>query len=416
MALLCWVAFPNRAASPALAQSSGQGRELHETYDLTAGGTVAVTNTSGYIRVTSWNENRVKVDAVKRGRRDDDLTEVEIQVANTPGRIEIRTIYPRGRPSRVSVDYDLKVPRTAVLNGLTTTNGEITVTEPVARVTARATSGNITVREVAGDAILSTTSGRIAADRIGGGLSVVATSGELVIGEVASTVNARCTSCNISARGPRDDVTAQATSGNIEIERVGGRVTARATSGWVKINDVGGDVIAESYTDSITVTSARGRVAATALSGNVVIRKVDEGARVSAVSGNVEISDAKGRIEINATSGSITLSNIDSRDVLAKATSGGVQFTGRIQDGGYYEFVSFSSGVVLTLPPESNFNLTVHSHSGTINTEFPLRIREGMRFGGRGPIIGMVGKGGAEVRATSHSGGILIRKGAGQTR
>ncbi|MGH9849017.1 MAG: DUF4097 family beta strand repeat-containing protein, partial [Blastocatellia bacterium] len=245
---------------------------------------------------------------------------------------------------------------------------------------------------------------------------VTATSGEVVIGEVASTVNARCASCNISVRGSRDDVTAQASSGNIEIERAGGRVTARATSGWIKINDVGGDVIAESYTDSITVTNARGYVSATALSGGVALSKIGEGARVSAVSGSVEVNDAKGRLEISATSGSITLSNIDSRDVSARANSGPVRFTGKIYDDGHYEFDSFSSEVVLTLPPESNFNLTAQTHSGSVNTEFPLRIREGTRFGGRGPITGVVGQGGAEIRAVSHSGSILIKKGTGQTR
>jgi DUF4097 and DUF4098 domain-containing protein YvlB len=407
------------AGGVASSQSAGQGRELHETYDLAPNGAVAVSNTSGYIRVTSWNENRVKVDALKRGRREEELGLVEIQVVTRPDRIEIRTIYPRGvgvRSSSVSVDYDLKVPRGAALDGLTTSSGAITVSDPVARVTARSTSGAITVRQVAGDAILSSTSGRIAADRIGGGLSVTTTSGDLLIGEVASTLNARCTSCNIRAAGLRDDVTAYTTSGNIEVERIGGRVSARATSGWVKINDVGGDVNAESYSDSVTVTNVRGRVTAKALSGNVVVRNAGEGARVEAVSGNVELSDAKGRVEIGATSGSITLNRIDSRDVSAKGMSGGVNFTGRVYEGGRYEFVSFSGNVVLVLPPESSFNLTAQSHSGSINTEFPLQIRQGAQFGGRGPIIGTAGKGGAEVRAVSHSGGVHIRKDAGQKR
>ncbi len=410
-AVVCLLLLGGVAAS----QSASQGRELRETYDLAANGAVAVSNTSGYIRVTSWNENRVKVDAVKRGPSEDEFGEVEIQVMARPDRIEIRTIYPRGR-SGVSVDYDLKVPRTAALNGLTNASGEITVSDPVASVNARTASGNIAVRGTVGDAVLSSASGRITADRIGGGLSVTTTSGDLVIGEVGSTLNARCTSCNIRAAGLRDDATAYTSSGNIEIERIGGRVTARATSGWVKINDVAGDVNAESYSDSVTVTNVKGRVTAKSLSGNVIVRNVGEGASVSAVSGNVEVSDAKGRIEIGATSGSMTLNNIDSRDVSAKGVSGGVRFTGKLYDDGRYEFSSFSSSVVLMLPPESNFNLAAQSHSGSIHTEFPLELGRGAQFGGRFPITGVVGKGGAEVRAFSHSGSIHIRKDTGQKR
>src|SRR6266545_4802249 len=376
----------------AAAQSAQQDRELHETYDLTPGGVVSVNNTNGYIRVTSWNEDRVKVDAVKRGRRDEDLGQVQIQVTPYPGRIDIRTIYPRNGDSRIPVDYDLKVPRGAVLNALATTDGEITVNDTVARVTASSTSGAITVREVAGDAVLSSTNGQITAGRIGGSLSVTSTNGNLAISEVASTLNARCTNCNISARGLRDDATVRTTSGAIELERVGGRVSANATNGRIRINDVGGDVIATNYSDSITVTNARGYVTAKATSGNVIVRGAGEGARAEAVSG------------------SIALNNIDGKDVTAKAHSGGVLFTGRFYEGGHYEFVSFSGNVVLNLPPESNFNLTIQSHSGSINTEFQLKLGPGAQFGDRGPIVGVVGKGGAEVRAISHSGGVRIKK------
>jgi DUF4097 and DUF4098 domain-containing protein YvlB len=419
LSLLAAVAFiPAKSVSQAGAQSAsrersqseGQARELHETYDLSPGGAVAVTNTSGNIRVTSWNENRVKVDAVKRAQRDEDPGQVEIQIVPRPERIEIRTVYLRDRGSRVSVDYELKVPRSAVLNSLTTSSGDITVNDPVARVTARSSSGAITVREVTGDANLTSTSGRITTGRVGGSLNVNATSGELVIGEVASSLTARCSSCNISARGLRDDVTAITSSGNINLERIGGRATARATSGWVKINEVGGDVIAESYSDSVSVTNVRGLVAVKALSGPVTIRNAGEGARVEAVSGSVDIRDSKGRIDVNATSGSITLNNIEGKDVMAKAASGGVLFTGRLYEGGHYEFISFSSNVVLVLPPDSNFNLTVNSLSGAINTEFPLTLGQGRQLGNRAPISGVVGKGGAEVRAISYSGGVQIKK------
>ena len=393
----------------AAAQSAEQSRELHETYDLAPGGVVSVNNTSGYIRVTSWGEDRVKVDAVKRGRRDEDLGQVQIQVTPRPGRIEIRTTYLRNDDNRISVDYDLKVPRGAVLNALTTTSGEIAVYDPVARVTANSTSGPINVREVTGDATLSSNSGEITAGRVGGALVVTATSGNLVIGEVASTLNARCNNCNISARGLRNDATVRSVNGSIELERIGGRVNAETTNGRIRVNDVGGDVIATSYSNSITVTNARGFVVASALNGNVIIRNAGEGARANSVSGYVQISDSKGRIEADATNGSISLNNIDGKDVSAKSANGGVLFTGRFYESGRYLFFSANGNVVLTLPPESNFNLTVKSDNGSVNTEFPLKLEPGTQLG-RGPIVGVIGRGGAEVRAISSNGAVHIKK------
>ena len=391
------------------AQSAEQSRELHETYDLAPGGVVSVNNTSGYIRVTSWGEDRVKVDAVKRGRRDEDLGQVQIQVTPRSGRIDIRTTYLRNDDSRISVDYDLKVPRGAVLNALTTTSGEIAVYDPVARVTANSTSGPITVSEVTGDATLSSTSGQITAGRIEGSLSVNATSGNLVIGEVARALSARCNNCNINARGLRNDATVRTANGSIELERIGGRVNAETMNGRIRINDVGGDVIAKSYSNSITVTNARGFVVADALNGNVIVRGAGDGARAASVSGSVQISDSKGRIEAGATNGSISLNNIDGKDVSAKSANGSVLFTGRFYESGRYEFFSANGNVVLTLPPESNFNLTVKSDNGSINTEFPLKLEPGAQLG-RGPIVGVIGRGGADVRAISANGAVHIKK------
>jgi DUF4097 and DUF4098 domain-containing protein YvlB len=168
-------------------------------------------------------------------------------------------------------------------------------------------------------------------------------------------------------------------------------------------------VIAASYSNSITVTGARGFVVANALNSGVIIRGASDGARASSVGGSVEISDSKGRIEADTTNGSITLDNIDGKDVSAKSANGGVRFTGGLYESGRYLFFSANGNVVLSLPPESNFNLTIKSDNGSINTEFPLKLEPGAQLG-RGPIVGVVGKGGAEVRAISANGAVHIKK------
>ncbi len=429
-----WLAMAGREAV------SAQGREFHQTYDLAPNGTVSLTNLSGNIRITTWNENRVSVDAIKQGRSDEELDQVEIQVTARPDRIEIRTIYrsdppdppdppdrtgpppprrprgPRGRWSGVSVDYDLKVPRTAALSPLNSTSGNITVIGPVARLIARSTSGNVTVQDVTETATVASTSGNVRAERIGGELRATSTSGNVIIDDVGSRLFAQSTSGSVTANRIRDDATLSATSGNVKLERVGGRAVARSSSGWVTVSDAGGDVQANSNSDNVTVTGVRGRVTANTISGNIVIRQADDGVRASGVSGRIEVSDAKGRIEVNTTSDSIVLNNIDSRDIQARSTSGSIRFTGKFYDDGHYEFESFSSDVLLILPPDSNFTLTTKSHSGSVNTEFPLKLDRIPSGPNRGYVAGTVGKGGAEVRAASFSGNVIIKRNTGQVR
>jgi len=97
----------------------------------------------------------------------------------------------------------------------------------------------------------------------------------------------------------------------------------------------------------------------------------------------------------------------DSDEIVAKTTSGIVQFTGKLHQDGHYEFESFSGEVVLVLPPESNFTLSAKTHSGSVNTEFPLQLT---RTIGGSLMTGTVGKGGADVRASSFSGSVRIKK------
>ena len=353
--------------------------QIHETYDLAAGGTVSVTNISGYIRITSWDENRVKVDAVKRGGPSEN-DQVDVQVSASAAVVVVRVVTDRTNPSRlrdygVVVDIDLKVPRTALLTPIVTISGEIRVTGPVAQLTARSTSGQIEAHDIKGPASLTTASGALLASGIGSANSQ----------NVVSTM-----------------------SGRIVLDRVTGRTSARSIAGAVTVTDSDGDVGADSTGGLVVVERVRGRVNASSQGGKVVVRNVQEGANARAVGGSVEITEAKGRIVATTISGSIALSGVDSRDVTARSSNGSVAFVGRINPDGRYSFESFSGSISLLIPAESQFNLTATSHNGGINTEFPIRVEGGL--GNDRQLRGTAGQGGAEIIATGFNGRIEIKK------
>jgi hypothetical protein len=390
--------------------ANGQDREFHQAYDLAEKGSVAIYNTSGAVRISSWNESRVKVDAVKRGRNEADFAKVQIEVSAKPERIEIRVIYPSGfnwRGGGVSVDFDVKVPRSASVNPANSTSGDINVVGPIERVVARATSGNVSAQNITDSVTLNSTSGNVTAARIGGELRANATSGTLTITESGSRVFANASSGSVRVTNARDDVNVTVSSGDIKLEKIGGRAIVRSNSGWVVVNDVGGDVQATSMTDDLTVSKVKGRAVVSAISGNITLREITEGIKATAVSGSVNVSDSSGRIEVVTTSDSVILTNLDSKDVIAKSTSGDVRFTGKIHEGGNYELESFSGEVLLMLSPESNFTVSAQTWNGSLNTEFPLQLS---RSTGGNFLTGTVGKGGADIRVKSFSGSVQIRK------
>lgn len=409
--------------------ASAQSGDLHQTYDLAPGGVVSVTNLSGYIRVTSWDENRVRVDGVRRGRRGVDLDQVRIEVSAQPGAIHIKSVYPgvwpdggttgragergddrRRREANVSVDFDLKVPRSAVLNSLTSISGEIVVIGPVAQVTARSTSGEVTARDVRGPATLTSVSGGVSAVRIGGVLVANSMSGEVSIEAAEASVNAQTASGGLRGVGLRGDAAFNSASGEIRIERAAGRASARSASGSVTVIEAASTVYAESLASDVTIENARGRVTANTLNGGIIIRGAQDGVRATAVNGDIRISNVRGRIDAGTTSGDITLQQPESREIQAKTTSGSVSFQGRLQADGRYHFESFSGEIIVILPAESTFNLTARTYNGSINTEFPIQLAPGSSLGGGRNLRGTAGAGGAELITTGYSGSILLKK------
>ena len=387
--------------------------EVHKSYPLTANGTVSVTNVSGFIRITGWSENRVQVDAVKRGNKDD-FALVEIRVTDSPERLQIETITPRmnwGRNRQVWVEYELKVPRGAILNSISTTSGDISILDAGARVTARSTSGNITVRGTSGDTNLHTTSGDVTADRTNGALTINCTSGTVRVREVSARLSVHTTSGDVTATDLRDDATITATSGAIRVEKAGGRINARAMSGTVSVREVSGDVMLESLSDSVLAENIKGRVTAVAVSADVSVRNVQEGARINAVSGTITITETKGLIEARTTSGSVIVRDVDSREVQLGSHSGDVTFNGTIYDDGRYNFESFNGSVLLTIPSNANFTLIATTFNGSIETDFPITIPPGTTQTSRPKRLqGTHGNGGAQIKLNGFSADIKLKK------
>src|SRR5947207_13630358 len=68
--------------------------EFHQTYPLTPTGRVSIANINGDVRISAWDRNEVKVDAVKRAYGPQRLAEVTIDVTNTSDSVLIKTKYP----------------------------------------------------------------------------------------------------------------------------------------------------------------------------------------------------------------------------------------------------------------------------------------------------------------------------------
>src|SRR5580692_2125658 len=143
--------------------------EFHQTYALTSDGRVELDNINGAVHISTWDQNEVKVDAVKYADSKERLEQVRIDIDSGKDDLSIRTRYPDhdltfnwgSHNNPASVEYTLTVPRTARLDEIKLINGSLDVTGVTGEVHASCINGRLEAHNLSGRADLSTINGHL---------------------------------------------------------------------------------------------------------------------------------------------------------------------------------------------------------------------------------------------------------------
>lgn len=211
LSLVIAVAFAGTALADKVQES------FDRMIDLRAGSPVSIDNTNGRIVVTSWDQPRVRIHAVRRAESREMLEKVTVEVRGNANGVSIATRMPSrndsgffdllfGNSGNAAVDYEVTVPRATNLK-------------------VENTNGSITVSDVSGSADLSTTNGRIEAMRCSGTMSAGTTNGsiraELLRVSPAKSMKFETTNGSITLVVPPGfaaDVEAETTNGSIRTD------------------------------------------------------------------------------------------------------------------------------------------------------------------------------------------------------
>ena len=153
-------------------------KNFEKSYDFEQGGSVSVKSINGSIELSSWNKNKVEIQAeikVKAGSRrkaEDLLEKVEIIIDYDSDKISIEGEYPRrcnnrsffdslfGSNSNVTIKYWIKVPKETDID-LKSTNGRVTADDITGLVDLSTTNGSIEASNIQGSVDAHTTNGAI---------------------------------------------------------------------------------------------------------------------------------------------------------------------------------------------------------------------------------------------------------------
>jgi Putative adhesin len=187
----------------------------------------------------------------------------------------------------------------------------------------------------------------------------------------------------------------------------GVRVTAESGNGDLSIAGGGSDVDANTGNGRILITGTSGRVKAS--TGNGRIQIMGNSGRVEASTGNgrVEVDGASGEVVANTGNGDVRIAT-SSGPVKARSGNGDIDVAMESISGAHEMSFSTGSGrIVVALPEGFGAELDGSTGSGTISSDFPVRV-EGRLNPYR--LRGTLGSGGERLAMSTGNGDIEIKR------
>ncbi len=156
--------------------------DFHQSFPLSAGGSLRVENFNGSVEISGWDKNTIDIDGTKYANTEYRLKEMRVDIVPSGNSISIRTLPPLDHRGNAGARFVIHVPRKTELasivssNGairvesiegsthLRTSNGSVHATALVGPLEVATSNGSVEVSDVTGDTTLHTTNGTIRAD------------------------------------------------------------------------------------------------------------------------------------------------------------------------------------------------------------------------------------------------------------
>jgi len=185
----------------------------------------------------------------------------------------------------------------------------------------------------------------------------------------------------------------------LKVNNISGDIDVEGTGGVLDVSAISGDV---------SLRKASGRAEGSTISGDLEISGIAGDVFLKSVSGDITADRVKGSIEAETVSGDVELTEVsEAATVRVKVLSGEIVYRGNINPAGNYSLKSHSGNVELDLPANSAFDFEAETFSGSITTDFEIKVT-----GKISPkeMSGVVNGGGATVKLSSFSGDIKLKK------
>lgn len=304
-----------------------------ENYSVSVSTQVIILNrdSNGSITVEAWGKDYVELTWTKSttwGKSE--LSKVDVKVTEAPGRLDIETKL-LSQNARVSVNYDIKLPKNVLL----------------AKVTAG--DGKTSIAGTSGDTIVAAKFGSILVKNAAGYMDITAEKANIRLEGTTGGAKLTTTESSIEVVGADGDIKATNRNGGIRIRDCKGNMTLETSSGEIHVSNLQGCVLLAKTTNApINIRGATAVQSAETSKSDVVAEISSVGAngtRITVNAGSIGLyvsSDLNADIELKTLSGDIAIHSFDRLKTSDDTGSGYLK--GTIGTGGNKIYVETSKG------------------------------------------------------------------------
>jgi len=195
-------------------------RDFHYSYPCAAGSRISVETFNGSVDITSWDQATIEIDGNKYGPSQAAADSLRIDIDRGSETVSIRAVRPVERRNNLGARFAIKVPRTAVLDRIVTSNGAIDTADCAGPAHFRSSNGAVRVSRLHGRLEAETSNGAINLVNVEGDVQVRTSNGHVEIGGLRGALDATTSNGSIAAQIDRasGDVRAASSNGSIRIE------------------------------------------------------------------------------------------------------------------------------------------------------------------------------------------------------
>ncbi len=193
---------------------------FHYNYEVNPGVRVELETFNGSVEVRSWDENKVDISGTKYANSPALRDGIRIDAHATPGSVTVRAIQPSQHHGNMGAKFVVRVPRSATLDRIVSSNGGIRVENVNGSVRAQTSNGAVNLSQIQGPVDVETSNGGIDLTGVVGSAKLETSNGHIHADHLTGVVEATSSNGDINlvfANAPKSDIHASTSNSAIEI-------------------------------------------------------------------------------------------------------------------------------------------------------------------------------------------------------